>query len=124
MAKLRITYRKSSIGFSKDQKATVRSLGLRKLNSVVIQEDTPAVRGMIFKVKHLLHVEEVDGDVQPEQRSAAPTTVVRAKEPGASAGQSSQLSSATSTTSTTRQASSASEPAAQVGTASSEPVRE
>lgn len=59
MAKLRITYSKSSIGYSKDQKATVRSLGLRKLNSVAIQEDTPAIRGMIFKVKHLVRVEEL-----------------------------------------------------------------
>jgi large subunit ribosomal protein L30 len=59
MAKLRITYTKSSIGYSKDQKATVRSLGLRKLNSTAIQEDTPAIRGMIFKVKHLVSVEEL-----------------------------------------------------------------
>ena len=59
MAKLRITYTKSSIGYSKDQKETVRSLGLRKLNSTVIQEDTPSIRGMIFKVKHLVRVEEL-----------------------------------------------------------------
>jgi ribosomal protein L30 len=59
MAKLRITYSKSTIGYSKDQKATVRSLGLGKLNSVVIRDDTPATRGMIFKVRHLVNVEEV-----------------------------------------------------------------
>jgi ribosomal protein L30 len=59
MAKLRITYSKSSIGYSKDQKATVRSLGLGKLNSVVVRDDTPATRGMIFKVRHLVKVEEV-----------------------------------------------------------------
>lgn len=59
MAKLRITYSKSTIGYSKDQKATVRSLGLRKLNSVVVRDDTPATRGMIFKVRHLVSVEEV-----------------------------------------------------------------
>jgi len=59
MAKLRITYTKSTIGYSKDQKATVRSLGLRKLNSTVIREDSPAVRGMIFKVKHLVSFEEL-----------------------------------------------------------------
>jgi large subunit ribosomal protein L30 len=62
MAKLRITYTKSAIGYSRDQKATVRSLGLRKLNSSVIREDTPVVRGMIFKVKHLVRVEELDED--------------------------------------------------------------
>lgn len=59
MAKLRITYTKSTIGYSKDQKATVRSLGLRKLNSQVIHEDTPAIRGMVFKVRHLVTVEEL-----------------------------------------------------------------
>jgi large subunit ribosomal protein L30 len=59
MAKLRITYTKSSIGYNKDQKATVRSLGLRKLNNTVIHEDTPAVRGMIFKVRHLVRFEEL-----------------------------------------------------------------
>jgi large subunit ribosomal protein L30 len=83
MAKLRITYRKSAIGFSKDQKETVRSLGLRKLNSVAIQEDTPAIRGMIFKVQHLVAVEEVSGDVQPDKKAAPKTTIVRARETGA-----------------------------------------
>jgi ribosomal protein L30 len=62
MAKLRITYSKSSIGYSKDQKATVRSLGLRKLNSIVVRDDTPATRGMVFKVRHLVRVEEVADD--------------------------------------------------------------
>jgi ribosomal protein L30 len=70
MAKLRITYRKSSIGYSKDQKATIQSLGLRKLNSVVVREDTPSVRGMLFKVQHLVGVEEVGDDhqVTPSRR--------------------------------------------------------
>ena len=62
MAKLRISYTKSAIGYSKDQKATVRSLGLRKLNSTVIQTDTPAIRGMIFKVRHLVSYEELPDD--------------------------------------------------------------
>ena len=52
MAKLRITYTKSSIGYSIEQKETVKSIGLRKLNSTVVREDTPTVRGMIFKVRH------------------------------------------------------------------------
>lgn len=59
MAKLKITYSKSAIGYSKIQKETVRSLGLRKLNSTVIHDDTPAIRGMIFKVQHLVSVEEL-----------------------------------------------------------------
>ncbi|NWG18706.1 MAG: 50S ribosomal protein L30 [Chloroflexi bacterium] len=68
MTKLRVTYRKSSIGYSKDQKATIRSLGLRKLNSSVLHDDTPSIRGMLFKVKHLVSVEEVAaaGDALPE----------------------------------------------------------
>lgn len=59
MAKLRITYSKSAIGFSKTQKDTIRTLGLRKLNSVVTHNDSPAIRGMVFKVQHLVTVEEV-----------------------------------------------------------------
>ena len=59
MSMLRITYKKSSIGYSQSQKETIRSLGLRKLNQVVEQPDTPSIRGMIFKVKHLVAVEEV-----------------------------------------------------------------
>lgn len=62
MTKLRVTYRKSSIGYSQDQKATIRSLGLRKLNSSVLHDDTPTIRGMLFKVKHLVSIEEVAGD--------------------------------------------------------------
>jgi large subunit ribosomal protein L30 len=63
MSKLRITYKKSVIGYSKDQKNTVLSLGLRKLNQVVIREDSPTVRGMVFKVQHLVTVEEVSDEV-------------------------------------------------------------
>ena len=59
MAKLRITYSKSAIGYRKDQKGTIRALGLRKLNQVVEQEDTAVIRGMVDKVRHLVTVEEV-----------------------------------------------------------------
>ena len=59
MAKLRITYRKSAIGYTERQKATIKALGFRKLNQTVEQEDTPAIRGMISKVEHLIDVEEV-----------------------------------------------------------------
>jgi large subunit ribosomal protein L30 len=60
MAQLKVTYKKSSIGYAEDQKATVRSLGLRKLNQSAIHADTPVIRGMIFKVKHLVAVEEIN----------------------------------------------------------------
>ncbi len=59
MAKLKITLVKSTIGALEDQKANVKALGLKKTNSSVVQDDNPAVRGMIFKVKHLVKVEEI-----------------------------------------------------------------
>lgn len=56
---LRITQVRSAIGLPKDQKATVRALGIKRMHQTVEQADTPTVRGMIFKVKHLVRVEEV-----------------------------------------------------------------
>ena len=56
---LRVTWVRSSIGADKTQKITVRSLGLRKLNHTVTISDTPQVRGMLYKVRHLVRVEEV-----------------------------------------------------------------
>ncbi len=58
---LRITLVRSPIGYSKDQKATVRALGLRRLHQTVEKADTPAIRGMVAKVQHMLKVEEVEG---------------------------------------------------------------
>ena len=55
---LRVTLVRSPIGFTKDQKATVRALGLRHLHQTVEHQDTPALRGMLTKVIHLLKVEE------------------------------------------------------------------
>jgi len=55
---LRVTLVRSPIGFTKDQKATVRALGLRHLHQTVEHRDTPALRGMLTKVIHLLKVEE------------------------------------------------------------------
>ncbi len=59
MGQLRITWKKSSIGHAEDQKRTIRALGLRRLHQVVEHTDTPAIRGMLQKVRHMLHVEEV-----------------------------------------------------------------
>lgn len=56
---IRVTQIKSVIGAPADQKATVRALGLKRINDTVDQVDSPAVRGMIFKVKHLVKVEEI-----------------------------------------------------------------
>lgn len=59
-AKLKITLRHSPIGHQQSQKDTVRALGFKKLQQSVVREDTPVVRGMIHKVKHLLEVEAVE----------------------------------------------------------------
>ena len=56
---LRITQVKSSIGYKEDQGKTLRALGLGKINRSVEQVDNESVRGMIFKVKHLVKVEEI-----------------------------------------------------------------
>jgi len=55
---LKITLVRSAIGYSERHKATVRALGLRKLNQFVIQEDNPTIRGMLSKINHLVVVEE------------------------------------------------------------------
>ena len=59
MSKLKITYIKSAIGYNKNQKATVKALGLRKLNQIIEHDDTSVIRGMVRKVEHLVSVEEV-----------------------------------------------------------------
>jgi len=59
MATLKITLTRSLIGRQEDQRATVKALGLRKVNSFVMQDDTPVIRGMVHKVQHLVTVEEI-----------------------------------------------------------------
>jgi len=58
VAKLRITWVKSGIGYAEVQKKTLKALGLRRLNQSVIHEDLASTRGMINKVRHLVRVEE------------------------------------------------------------------
>ena len=55
---LKVTWVKSTIGYSARQKNTVRALGLRRLGQTVEHNDTPVIRGMINKVSHLVKVEE------------------------------------------------------------------
>ena len=62
MSVLRITYRKSSIGYARDQKATVAALGLKRLHQTVEHEDNAPIRGMIQKVRHLVSVDGVPAD--------------------------------------------------------------
>lgn len=56
---LRITQVRSIIGCKEDQRGTVRALGLKRIRHTVEQADSAVIRGMIFKVKHLVEVEEV-----------------------------------------------------------------
>ena len=60
MAKLQVTQIKSGIGYSQNQKRTLKALGFRRLNQSVVHEDSSSVRGMITKVRHLVKVEEVN----------------------------------------------------------------
>jgi large subunit ribosomal protein L30 len=56
--KVRVTLMKSAIGYSKTHKATIRALGLHRLHETVEHVDTPSLRGMLYKVAHLVEVEE------------------------------------------------------------------
>ena len=57
MSKLRVTWVKSGIGYPVDQKRTIKALGFRRLNQSIERDDTPSIRGMLHKVKHLVKVE-------------------------------------------------------------------
>ena len=57
--RLRVKWVKSSIGYSQRQKATIKSLGLKRLGDTVEWKDDPVTRGMIEKVKHLVEVDEL-----------------------------------------------------------------
>lgn len=59
MRKLRVTLVRSLIGRPEKQRRTVRALGLGKLNSQVVHDDTPSIRGMLRQVAHLVRVEEL-----------------------------------------------------------------
>ncbi len=67
MAKLKVTLKRSLISRPETQRKTVRSLGLRKINSFSILPDVPTIRGQIFKVKHLVAVEEIADDAAEEK---------------------------------------------------------
>ena len=60
MSPLRITQTKSVIGTKENHKRTVRALGLKRIRDFRVHEDTPQIRGMVHKVRHLVEVEEVE----------------------------------------------------------------
>jgi len=57
---LRVTQTKSVIGTKENHKRTVRALGLKRIRDFRVHEDTPQIRGMVHKVRHLVEVEEVE----------------------------------------------------------------
>jgi large subunit ribosomal protein L30 len=65
---LKVKLVKSVAGASVDQKATVVGLGLKKMGQERVLEDTPSVRGMVFKVKHLVSHEVVEGEAPKRER--------------------------------------------------------
>lgn len=67
-SKLKVTLKKGLVGRPADQRGTVRALGLKRIGHTVLKEDRPEIRGMIFKVRHMVEVEEVP---EPKARKAA-----------------------------------------------------
>src|SRR5439155_4849293 len=65
---LRITWVKSAIGYRESQRLTIKSLGLRKLNQTVLHYDSPSIRGMLTKVRHLVRVEEAESGTTKRER--------------------------------------------------------
>ena len=60
MSPLKVTQVRSVIGSKQNHKRTVRALGLKRIRDSRVHEDTPQIRGMLHKVRHLVRVEEVD----------------------------------------------------------------
>lgn len=73
MSHLKLTLHRSPIGFEKSQGQTARALGLTRRGMSVTQPDNDSIRGMIFKIKHMLTVEEVaDAPIAAPAPNAAP----------------------------------------------------
>ena len=75
MSSVTVTYRKSSIGYAKDQKATLAALGLKRLNQTVEHQGYPAIIGMVHKVRHLVSV-----DGQPADSPAGMAVLVACRQ--------------------------------------------
>ena len=71
MAKIAITWKKSTIGYPQDQRRTIAGLGLRRLNHTVEHDDTPSILGMIKKVHHLVDVVPVPITEKPQTKRAS-----------------------------------------------------
>ena len=62
MARISVTWTRSTIGFPQDQRRTIAGLGLRRLHHTVEHEDSPSIRGMVNKVRHLVEVSSVEDE--------------------------------------------------------------
>ena len=60
MARFKVEQTRSTIGCKKNQRDTLRTLGLKRIGDVVVKEDRPEIRGMLQAVSHMIAVEEVD----------------------------------------------------------------
>ena len=60
MARLKVQQKRSTIGCKRNQRDTLRTLGLKRIGDVVVKEDRPEIRGMLLTVRHMIVVEEVD----------------------------------------------------------------
>ena len=68
-----VTQRRSGAGRQKTQRLTLEGLGLRRINQVRYLKDTPAIRGMLWKVQHLIQVVRKSGEMPPSSRQKART---------------------------------------------------
>ena len=60
MPRLKVTQIRSKVGNAPDQRETLRTLGLKRIGDAVVKEDRPEIRGMVYNVRHLVEVEEVE----------------------------------------------------------------
>ncbi len=70
LGRIAVTWKKSTIGFSRDQRRTIAGLGLRRLHQTVEHEDVPSIMGMVHKVRHLVEVKELASAEPPEPKAA------------------------------------------------------
>ena len=73
MSKIAITWKRSGIGYSRDQRRTIASLGLRRLHQTVVHDDDPSIKGMVDKVRHLVEVSEAPATKSKRRTSADET---------------------------------------------------
>ena len=67
MARLKVQQTRSTIGCKKNQRDTLRSLGLKRIGDVVVKEDRPEIRGMVHTVRHLVTVQVIDGAIGEDE---------------------------------------------------------